>query len=51
VKNNDDVIILDQVMIAMKHPYYVQRKSGSVALNDYTSNWEIIEKACTSKTK
>lgn len=53
VKNNDEVIILDPsydcyeapVLLSNAHPI-------RIALNDdYTPNWGIIEKACSSKTR
>jgi methionine aminotransferase len=38
-------------MIAMKHPYYVQRKSGSVALNDDYTQIGKLSKRHVLKTK
>ncbi|PIF62027.1 MULTISPECIES: methionine aminotransferase [unclassified Flavobacterium] len=53
VKNNDDVIILDPSYDCYEAPVLLCNANPvRVALNDdYTSNWEIIEKACTPKTK
>ncbi|MFV8352730.1 methionine aminotransferase [Flavobacterium sp. XS2P14] len=53
VKNNDDVIILDPSYDCYEAPVLLCNANPiRVALNDdYTPNWEIIEKACTSKTK
>ncbi|MDI5886366.1 methionine aminotransferase [Flavobacterium yafengii] len=53
VKNNDDVIILDPSYDCYEAPVLLCNANPvRVALNDdYTPNWEIIEKACTPKTK
>jgi methionine aminotransferase len=53
VKNNDGVIILDPSYDCYEAPVLLCNANPvRVALNDdYTPNWEIIEKACTSKTK
>lgn len=53
VKNNDEVIILDPSYDCYEAPVLLSNANPvRVALNDdYTPNWEIIEKACTSKTK
>ena len=53
VKNNDEVIILDPSYDCYEAPVLLCNANPvRVALNDdYTPNWEIIEKACTSKTK
>lgn len=53
VKNNDQVIILDPSYDCYEAPVLLCNANPvRVALNDdYTPNWEIIEKACTSKTK
>lgn len=53
VKNNDDVIILDPSYDCYEAPVLLCNANPiRVALNDdYTPNWKIIEKACTSKTK
>ncbi len=53
VKNNDDVIILDPSYDCYEAPVLLCNANPvRVALNDdYTPNWEIIEKACTAKTK
>ncbi|MDI6047529.1 methionine aminotransferase [Flavobacterium yafengii] len=53
VKNNDDVIILDPSYDCYEAPVLLCNANPvRLALNDdYTPNWEIIEKACTSKTK
>ncbi len=53
VKNNDEVIILDPSYDCYEAPVLLCNANPvRVALNDdYTPNWKIIEKACTSKTK
>ena len=53
VKNNDEVIILDPSYDCYEAPVLLCNANPvRVPLNDdYTPNWEIIEKACTSKTK
>lgn len=53
VKNNEEVIILDPSYDCYEAPVLLSNANlVRVALNDdYTPNWEIIEKACTSKTK
>lgn len=53
VKNNDEVIILDPSYDCYEAPILLCNANPvRVALNDdYTPNWEIIEKACTAKTK
>ncbi|MFV8344997.1 methionine aminotransferase [Flavobacterium sp. ZB4P13] len=53
VKNNDEVIILDPSYDCYEAPVLLCNANPvRVALNDdYTPNWEVIEKACTSKTK
>ncbi len=53
VKNNDEVIILDPSYDCYEAPVLLCNANPvRIALNDdYTPNWEIIEKACTSKTK
>ncbi|RDI53681.1 methionine aminotransferase [Flavobacterium glaciei] len=53
VKSNDDVIILDPSYDCYEAPVLLCNANPvRVALNDdYTPYWEIIEKACTSKTK
>ena len=53
VKNNDEVIILDPSYDCYEAPVLLSNATPiRVALNDdYTPNWEIIEKACTTKTK
>ena len=53
VENNDEVIILDPSYDCYEAPVLLCNANPvRVALNDdYTPNWEIIEKACTSKTK
>ena len=53
VKNNDDVIILDPSYDCYEAPVLLCNANPvRVALNDdYTPNWETIEKKCTSKTK
>lgn len=53
VNNNDEVIILDPSYDCYEAPVLLCNANPvRVALNDdYTANWEIIEKACTSKTK
>ena len=53
VKNNDEVIILDPSYDCYEAPVLLCNANPvRVALNDdYTPNWEIIEKACTAKTK
>ena len=53
VKNNDEVIILDPSYDCYEAPVLLCNANPvRVPLNDdYTINWEIIEKACTSKTK
>ncbi|MFV5696053.1 methionine aminotransferase [Flavobacterium sp. LB3P122] len=53
VKTNDQVLILDPSYDCYEAPILLCNANPvRVALNeDYTPNWEIIEKACTSKTK
>jgi methionine aminotransferase len=53
VKTNDEVIILDPSYDCYEAPVLLCNANPvRVALNDdYTPNWEIIEKACTGKTK
>ncbi|RYJ52608.1 aminotransferase class I/II-fold pyridoxal phosphate-dependent enzyme [Flavobacterium petrolei] len=53
VKSNDEVIILDPSYDCYEAPVLLCNANPvRVALNDdYTPNWEIIEKACTVKTK
>jgi methionine aminotransferase len=53
VKSNDEVIILDPSYDCYEAPVSLCNANPiRVALNDdYTPNWEIIEKACTAKTK
>ncbi|MFV8375283.1 methionine aminotransferase [Flavobacterium sp. LB1P71] len=53
VKTNDEVLILDPSYDCYEAPVLLCNANPvRVALNDdYTPNWEIIEKACTSKTK
>ena len=53
VKNDDDVIILDPSYDCYEAPVLLCNANPvRVALNDdYTPNWETIEKTCTSKTK
>lgn len=53
VKSNDEVIILDPSYDCYEAPVLLCNANPvRVALNDdYTPNWEIIEKACTAKTK
>ena len=53
VKNNEEVIILDPSYDCYEAPVLLCNANPvRVALNDdYTPNWKIIEKACTSKTK
>jgi methionine aminotransferase len=53
VKANDEVLILDPSYDCYEAPVLLCNANPvRVALNDdYTPNWEIIEKACTSKTK
>ena len=53
VKNNDEVIILDPSYDCYEAPVLLCNANPvRVPLNDdYTPSWEIIEKACTSKTK
>ncbi|WP_426094883.1 methionine aminotransferase [Flavobacterium sp. DSR2-3-3] len=53
VKNNDEVIILDPSYDCYEAPVLLCNANPvRVPLNDdYTPNWKIIEKACTSKTK
>ncbi len=53
VKNNDEVIILDPSYDCYEAPVLLCNANPvRVVLNDdYTPNWEIIGKACTSKTK
>ena len=53
VKNNDDVIILDPSYDCYEAPVLLCNANPvRVPLNDdYTPNWESIEKACTSKTR
>ena len=53
VKSNDEVIILDPSYDCYEAPVLLCNANPvRVALNDdYTPNWEIIEKACTTKTK
>lgn len=53
VKSNDEVLILDPSYDCYEAPVLLCNANPvRVALNDdYTPNWEIIEKACTPKTK
>lgn len=53
VKTEDEVIILDPSYDSYESPVLLcNAKPVRVALNDdYTPNWETIEKACSSKTK
>lgn len=53
VKTNDEVIILDPSYDCYEAPVLLSQATPvRVALNDdYTPNWEIIGKACTTKTK
>jgi methionine aminotransferase len=53
IKSNDEVIILDPSYDCYEAPVLLCNANPvRVALNDdYTPNWEIIEKACTAKTK
>lgn len=53
LKSNDEVIILDPSYDCYEAPVLLCNANPvRVALNDdYTPNWEIIEKACTTKTK
>ncbi|MBG6186091.1 methionine aminotransferase [Flavobacterium sp. CAN_S2] len=53
VKSNDEVIILDPSYDCYEAPVLLCNANPvRVALNDdYTPNWETIEKACTTKTK
>ena len=53
VKNNDEVIILDPSYDCYEAPVLLCNANPvRVALNDdYTPNWEQIERVCTSKTK
>ena len=53
VENNDEVIILDPSYDCYEAPVLLCKATPvRVALNDdYTPNWRVIEKACTSKTK
>jgi methionine aminotransferase len=53
VNNNEDVIILDPSYDCYEAPVLLCNANPvRVALNDdYSPNWGIIEKACTSKTK
>ena len=53
VKNNDQVIILDPSYDCYEAPVLLCNANPvRVPLNnDYSLNWEIIEKACTAKTK
>lgn len=53
VKENDEVIILDPSYDSYESPVLLcNAKPIRVALHDdYTPNWETIEKACSSKTK
>ncbi|MFV8342377.1 methionine aminotransferase [Flavobacterium sp. XS2P39] len=53
VKANDEVVILDPSYDCYEAPVLLCNAFPvRVALNDdYTPNWEMIEKACTSKTK
>ncbi|MFV8326746.1 methionine aminotransferase [Flavobacterium sp. ZS1P14] len=53
VKNNDEVLILDPSYDCYEAPVLLCNANPiRVALNDdYTPNWEIIEKSCTPKTK
>ena len=53
VGNNDEVIILDPSYDCYEAPVLLCKATPvRVALNDdYTPNWRVIEKACTSKTK
>jgi methionine aminotransferase len=53
VKTDDEVIILDPSYDSYESPVLLcNAKPVRVALNDdYTPNWETIEKACSAKTK
>ncbi|UQD54857.1 methionine aminotransferase [Flavobacterium sp. K5-23] len=53
IKTNDEVIILDPSYDCYEAPVLLcNAKPVRVALNDdYTPNWETIEKACSSRTK
>jgi methionine aminotransferase len=53
LKSNDEVIILDPSYDCYEAPVLLCNANPvRVALNDdYTPNWETIEKACTTKTK
>ncbi|MBF4518141.1 aminotransferase class I/II-fold pyridoxal phosphate-dependent enzyme [Flavobacterium sp. ANB] len=53
VKTDDEVVILDPSYDSYESPVLLcNAKPVRVALNDdYTPNWETIEKACSSKTK
>ena len=53
IKTNDEVLILDPSYDCYEAPILLCNANPvRVALNDdYTPNWEIIEKACTPKTK
>ncbi|KIA85141.1 methionine aminotransferase [Flavobacterium sp. AED] len=53
IKTNDEVLILDPSYDCYEAPVLLCNANPiRVALNDdYTPNWEIIEKACTPKTK
>jgi methionine aminotransferase len=53
VETNDEVILLDPSYDCYEAPVLLCNANPvRVALNnDYTPNWEIIEKACSSKTK
>jgi methionine aminotransferase len=53
IDTNDEVIILDPSYDSYEAPILLSKaKPIRVALNDdYTPNWERIEKACTTKTK
>lgn len=53
VKTDDEVIILDPSYDSYESPVLLcNAKPVRVALNDdYTPNWEVIEKACSAKTR
>ncbi|MEZ0130288.1 methionine aminotransferase [Flavobacterium sp. LBUM151] len=53
VKTDDEVVILDPSYDSYESPVLLcNAKPVRVALNDdYTPNWETIEKACSAKTK
>ncbi|KAF2330131.1 methionine aminotransferase [Flavobacterium nitrogenifigens] len=53
IKENDEVIMLDPSFDSYESPILLcKAKPIRIALNDdYTPNWEIIEKACSIKTR